>query len=85
MHLPDRMLHRDCWKYTIPLFINQIGWGGGVTMYSFIMRHDRAFSMKLPVPAVAFILTLDEFVKIAAVYRHYMKYQWVKNITKEET
>ena len=43
-----------------------------------------AFVLKLPVLAVAFILTLDEFVKIPAVYRHYMKYTWVKNITKDE-
>lgn len=42
-----------------------------------------AFVLKLPVLVVAFILTLDEFVKIPAVYRHYMKYKWVKNITKE--
>ncbi|MBR6695009.1 MAG: MATE family efflux transporter [Oscillospiraceae bacterium] len=42
-----------------------------------------AFILKLPVLVVAFILTLDEFVKIPAVYRHYMKYKWVKNITKE--
>lgn len=43
-----------------------------------------AFVLKLPVLAVAFILTLDEFVKIPAVYRHYMKYNWGKNITKEQ-
>ncbi len=43
-----------------------------------------AFVLKLPVLAVAFILTLDEFVKIPAVYRHYMKYKWVRNITKEQ-
>ena len=42
-----------------------------------------AFVLELPVLVVAFILTLDEFVKIPAVYRHYMKYKWVKNITKE--
>lgn len=42
-----------------------------------------AFLLELPVLAVAFILTLDEFVKIPAVYRHYKKYQWVRNITKE--
>ena len=41
-----------------------------------------AFWLKLPVLAVAFILTLDEFVKIPAVYKHYMKYKWVKNITR---
>ena len=40
-----------------------------------------AFVLKLPVLAVAAILTLDEFVKIPAVYRHYMKYKWVKNLT----
>ena len=40
-----------------------------------------AFLLKLPVLAVAFILTLDEFVKLPAVYRHYVKYKWVKNIT----
>ncbi|MBR5371270.1 MAG: MATE family efflux transporter [Oscillospiraceae bacterium] len=42
-----------------------------------------AFVLKLPVLAVAFILTLDEFVKIPAVYKHYVKYKWVKNLTKE--
>ena len=224
LHVTNNTLHRDYWKYTVPLLINQIGWGGGVTMYSVIMGHlgtdavaansiasivrsiiasfcwgiasgvgiilggmlgrnefDRAkkaggsfvrfsilvgvgsgcvilaltplilriihlapqaqhylkymmlmasyyiignslnstiisgifpsggdtrfgmwcdlitlwavvvplgmvgaFVLKLPVLAVAFILTLDEFVKIPAVYRHYMKYQWVKNITKEK-
>lgn len=44
-----------------------------------------AFVIKAPVLVVAFILTLDEFVKIPAVYRHYMKYKWVTNITREET
>ena len=223
MHSDNTILHKDYWKYTVPLLINQIGWGGGVTMYSVIMGHlgsdavaansiasivrsmiaslcwgiasgvgiiiggmlgrnelDKAkkaggsfvrfsiligaasgvvilaltplvlhfihleeqaqyylkfmmfmsayyiignslnstiisgifpsggdtrfgmicdlitlwavvvpmgfigaFVLKLPVLAVAFILTLDEFVKIPAVYRHYMKYRWVKNITKE--
>ena len=43
-----------------------------------------AFVLKLPVLAVAFILTLDECVKIPAVYRHYMKYTWVNNITVDE-
>ena len=222
-HSGNKQLHRDYWKYTIPLLINQLGWGGGVTMYSVIMGHlgsdavaansiasivrsmiaslcwgiasgvgiiignmlgrnelekarkaggsfvrfsiligaasglvilavtplvlhfmqlepqaqhylkymmfmaayyiignslnstiisgiftaggdtkfgmccdiitlwcvvvplgmIGAFVLKLPVLAVAFILTLDEFVKIPAVYKHYMKYKWVKNITKE--
>ncbi|MBQ5968475.1 MAG: MATE family efflux transporter [Clostridiales bacterium] len=43
-----------------------------------------AFVWKLPVIAVAAILTLDEFVKIPAVYIHYKKYKWVKNITRDE-
>ena len=43
-----------------------------------------AFVLHLPVLAVAFILTLDEFVKIPAVYRHFIKYQWLKNITKDK-
>lgn len=217
----NKLIHRDYWKYTLPILINQIGWGGGVTMYSVIMGHlgsdataansiasivrsmiaslcwgiasgvgiiiggmlgrdefekakkaggsfvrfslvigaasglvilavtplvlrtisleeqaqhylkymmfmaayyiignslnstvitgifpaggdtrfgmvcdvitlwcvvvpmglAGAFLLKLPVLAVAFILTLDEFVKIPAVYRHYMKYKWVRNIT----
>ena len=221
-HLTDKQLHKDYWKYTIPLLINQLGWGGGVAMYSVIMGHlgtdavaansiasivrtmiaslcwgiaaavgiviggllgrneldeakrlgrkytrlsiwigivsgivilalvpllmnvvtlnniamsylkgmlfmsayyiignslnstiiagifpaggDTKFGMycdlitlwfvivpagmlaafvfKAPVLVVAFILTLDEFVKIPAVYIHYMKYKWVKNITK---
>lgn len=42
-----------------------------------------AFWIEAPVLVVAFILTLDEFVKIPAVYWHYMKYKWVKNITRE--
>ena len=223
LHSGNKELHRDYWKYTLPLLINQLGWGGGVTMYSVIMGHlgsnavaansiasivrsmiaslcwgiasgvgiiiggmlgrnelekakraggsfvrfsiligaasgivilaitplvlhfihlepqaqhylkfmmfmaayyiignslnstviggifpsggdtkfgmccdvitlwgvvvpmgmIGAFVLKLPVLAVALILTLDEFVKLPAVYRHYMKYKWVKNITKE--
>ncbi len=35
----DRLLHKDYWKYSVPLLINQLGWGGGVTMYSVIMGH----------------------------------------------
>lgn len=42
-----------------------------------------AFVFKWPILVVAFILTLDEFVKIPAVYAHYMKYKWVRNITRE--
>lgn len=224
LRLDSKFLHRDYWKYTVPIFINQLGWGGGVTMFSVIMGHlgsdavaansiasivrsmiasfcwgiasgvgiilgamlgrgelDKAkkaggsfvrfslvvgvlsglvvlsvtplvlaviklepqaqhylkymmlmaayyiignslnstiisgifpsggdtkfgmccdaitqwlvvvplgvisaFVLKLPVLAVAAVLTLDEFVKIPWVYKHYMKYKWVRNITKDE-
>lgn len=30
-----------------------------------------------------FLLNMDEFVKLPAVYRHYKKYRWVRNLTKE--
>ena len=40
-----------------------------------------AFVLKLPVLAVYFIVNLDEIVKLPAVYRHYIKYKWVKNLT----
>ena len=41
-----------------------------------------AFVLKLPVLAVFFIVNLDEIVKLPAVYLHYKKYRWVKNITR---
>mgnify|MGYP000494342434 CR=1 FL=1 len=34
---------------------------------------------------VYFLLNLDEMIKLPAVYRHYKKYQWVNNITREDT
>lgn len=43
-----------------------------------------AFVLKLPVLAVYFIVNLDEIVKLPAVYRHYIKYKWVKDLTKTE-
>lgn len=41
-----------------------------------------AFLWKLPVPAVYFLLSLDEFVKLPAVYHHYRKYKWIRNLTQ---
>ena len=41
-----------------------------------------AFVYRLPVLVVFFVLNLDEVIKLPAVYRHYKKYGWVKNITK---
>ena len=40
-----------------------------------------AFVIKLPVPLVYLILSLDECLKAPAAYMHYRKYQWVKNLT----
>lgn len=40
-----------------------------------------AFILKLPVLAVYFIVNLDEIIKLPAVYKHYKKYKWVKNLT----
>ncbi len=40
-----------------------------------------AFTFRLPVVAVYFIVNMDEIVKLPAVYRHYKKYKWVKDLT----
>lgn len=40
-----------------------------------------AFVLHLPILAVYFLLNLDEFIKLPAVYRHYKQYKWVKNLT----
>lgn len=40
-----------------------------------------AFVLKWPVTAVYFVLNLDEIIKLPAVYRHYKKYIWVKDLT----
>lgn len=42
-----------------------------------------AFVFHLPVVAVYFIVNLDEMLKLPAVYRHYKKYKWVKDLTKD--
>lgn len=42
-----------------------------------------AFIWRLPVIAVYFLLNLDEIIKLPAVYMHYKKYRWLKNLTKE--
>ena len=40
-----------------------------------------AFILKLPVMVVYFVLNLDEIIKLPVVYKHYMKYKWIKNLT----
>ncbi len=41
-----------------------------------------AFVFNLPVLTVYFILNLDEYVKLPAVYGNYRKYNWVKDLTR---
>jgi len=57
-----------------------------ITLWVFVVPFATlaAFVFQWPVLVVAFILTLDEFVKIPAVYIHYKKYIWVKNITRKQ-
>lgn len=40
-----------------------------------------AFLLKLPVTVVYVLINIDEIVKLPAVYRHYKKYKWLKNLT----
>lgn len=40
-----------------------------------------AFVLGLPVPIVFLLLNLDELIKLPAVYHHYKKYRWVKQLT----
>ncbi len=53
-----------------------------ITMWGFIVPLGAlaAFVLDLPVVVVFFIINLDEIVKLPAVYIHYKKYKWVKNL-----
>lgn len=42
-----------------------------------------AFVLKLPVMVVYIVINLDEIIKLPAVYRHYKKYKWVKDLTRK--
>lgn len=57
-----------------------------VTMWCFAVPLGciAAVILKLPVLAVYFVLNLDELVKLPAVFKHYRKYKWVKNLTETE-
>ena len=81
---PDGGLWKRFWKYTAPVLGNELVWGCGFAMYSVILGLLAAFVLKLPVLAVYFIINLDEIVKLPAVYRHYKKYLWVKDLTRKE-
>lgn len=41
-----------------------------------------AFVLKLSIMVVYFIISMDEIIKLPAVYRHYKKYNWVRNLTE---
>ncbi len=57
-----------------------------ITMWGIIVPLGliSAFVLKLPVPVVYFIVSLDEFVKLPMVYKNYKKYNWVRNLTRKE-
>jgi len=45
-----------------------------------------AFVWKLPIYIVYCFIYMDEIIKLPAVWKHYRKYKWVRNLTiKEET
>jgi putative MATE family efflux protein len=41
-----------------------------------------AFVFKIPPMGVYFILCLDEFIKLPFIYRHYRRYSWLNDITR---
>lgn len=57
-----------------------------VTMWCIVvpLGFISAFVLHLPVLATYFIMNLDEMIKIPAVYIHYKKYKWVKDLTVKE-
>jgi len=40
-----------------------------------------AFVFELPIPLVYIIINMDEIVKLPAVWMHYKKYKWVRDLT----
>ena len=56
----------------------------GIVLWAIILPLGAlaAFVWKVPLLLVFVILHLDELVKTPAVYRHYHKYRWLKNLTK---
>ena len=43
-----------------------------------------AYVLKLPPVWVYFVMTLDEFEKMPVVFAHYFKFEWMKNITRDQ-
>lgn len=63
---------------------DMVGNIGAMWCFSVPMGFLAAFWLKLPVLAVYCIVNMDEIVKIPAVYLHYKKYIWLRNITRQE-
>lgn len=57
-----------------------------VTMWCIVvpLGFISAFVLHLPVLATYFIMNLDEMLKMPAVYVHYKKYKWVKDLPIKE-
>lgn len=55
----------------------------GMWIFSIPLAFISAFLLDAPVLLGFAILNLDEIVKSPAVYFHYKKYIWLKNITRE--
>ena len=62
---------------------DMIGNIGAMWCFSVPVGFMAAFWWKLPPMAVYCIVNLDEIVKIPAVYHHYKRYIWVRNITRD--
>ena len=58
---------------------------GAMWCFSVPLGFLAAFWLKLPVMVVYCIVNLDEIVKLPAVYHHYKKYIWVRNINPRYT
>ena len=55
---------------------------GAMWCFSVPLGFIAAFAFHAPVWLVYIIISLDEIVKLPAVYLHYKKYVWVRNITR---
>lgn len=61
---------------------DMVGNLGAMWCFSVPFGFLAAFGLKWPVMVVYCIVNLDEIVKLPAVYLHYKKYVWVRNITR---
>lgn len=61
---------------------DMIGNLGAMWCFSVPLGFITAFVFHAPVWLVYTIISLDEIVKLPAVYKHYKKYVWVRNITR---